>query len=77
MERVNARERASLFNQALEKVSIGDSIRCTGLDDNLLCSNLGMRDDLDCRHCDAVGLVYEKATLAGKGTLRKINPPQL
>ena len=77
MERVTARERASLFSQSLATVSVDDTIRCTGLDDNLLCSNLGMRDDLDCRHCDAVGLVYEKATLAGKGTLRKINPPQL
>lgn len=80
-ERINAQARAKLFRDLLENTSIGDVIRCTGLDDDELCSNLKVRDTSDCQFCGAIHIVQVSSIekrlehsidLQSRGIIRKV-----
>ncbi len=71
MERVDARKRVKLFRIALETTPVGETIQCTGFDDDMLCSNLKSRDDSDCFDCGALNLLVTNSNITVSGGIIK------
>lgn len=70
---INVQKRAKLLRETLGGITPGNQIRCSGVDDPDLCSNLKKRDSDECDGCGAMNLVepFIPVSLVGKGVIRR------
>ena len=75
MDQISYQKRAAFFRRSLKDTPVGGTVRCTGLDEPTLCSNLEARK-MDCIDCGAAGMIVTeseegKITFQGPGILRR------
>lgn len=71
--KIDVQRRAKLLRESLENIKEAETIRCTGMEDKNLCTDLISRNLFSCEGCRAIDLVETSIEIdsLGNGVIRK------